>query len=107
MVGWLVRMVERRRGLAWAVVGVISVGALAGLPRLVFDDDPVALFRSDDEAWTVLEQLKKDFETGSDDLLVVLQSEPLFRPEVVAGEADGSTAARYDRRVEPGVHAYQ
>jgi len=85
MVGWLISLVERRRGLAWAAVGVISVGALAGLPRLVFDDDPVALFRSDDEAWTVLEQLKEDFETGSDDLLVVLQGEQLFRPEVVAG----------------------
>jgi predicted RND superfamily exporter protein len=80
----LARLFVTHRAWVGVACAVFSLLALFGASRLQFDDVPSSLFRSDDEAYALLEEVFRDFGTDDTDCLVVLEAEQMINAEGAA-----------------------
>ena len=80
----LARLFVTHRAWVGVACAVFSLLALFGASRLQIDDVPSSLFRSQDEAYALLEEVFRDFGTDDTDCLVVLEAEQMISPEGVA-----------------------
>ena len=68
---------NRRLSVAVAV-GVVTALAVFGASRLGFDDNPRAVFRSDDEDFQLMEEVFEQFGTDDNLCFLIVHSEALF-----------------------------
>ncbi|MEE8468811.1 MAG: MMPL family transporter [Planctomycetota bacterium] len=80
----LARLFVTHRAWVGVACAVFSLLALFGASRLQIDDVPSSLFRSEDEAYALLEEVFRDFGTDDTDCLVVLEAEQMVSPEGTA-----------------------
>ncbi|MCH8808186.1 MAG: MMPL family transporter, partial [Planctomycetes bacterium] len=74
---------EHRKPLAVAVVVVTAVAGF-GFSRLRFDDRPRGIFKSNDEAHALLEEVFADFGSDDNDCILVVEADDLFAPKPIA-----------------------
>lgn len=70
----------------WAVVlaAVLIIISLAGVRHLRFDDDPTAIFRSQSADFRLLHELKSQFTTDENDVLVILEGDDMMSPSALS-----------------------
>lgn len=89
------------------LVAVATAGAIGGLSRLQFDDDPRAIYMGDDEASARLQQLHEEFGADDQDVVIVLTAADVFEPRVMNAARDLWLAAADVEGVERvyGIYA--
>lgn len=77
----ILRLHEKSPGLARVLVVVGTLLAVFGLTRLSFEDLPRNFFRSEGEAFRLLEEVFEDFGSDDGDFVLVLEADDVFTPE--------------------------
>ena len=75
---------DHRRFVLGGVV-VMTIAAGVGLPRRRFDDRPRGVFKANDEAHALLEEVFADFGSDDNDCVLVVESQNLFTGAWISG----------------------
>lgn len=68
----------RYRGVVAVAVGIATITAVYGISQLGFDDNPRAVFRTDDEDFRLMEEVFEQFGTDENNSFLIVQSDAIF-----------------------------
>ena len=74
----LADVILRYRGAVAVAVGIATAIAAFGVSRLGFDDNPRAVFRTDDEDFRLMEEVFEQFGTDENNSFLMVRSDALF-----------------------------
>lgn len=97
---WLALLHRNHPLVAVSLVIGVTVVALAGLPRLAFDDDPRAIIRATGPERERLDAYYADFGPDDQEIVLVIEGSDLFSPTAIAALHELSDAMRSEPDVE-------
>ncbi|MBN4071924.1 MMPL family transporter [bacterium AH-315-F18] len=72
--------VVNHRGAVWLGLILLTVAAVPGLLRIGIDDNPRAIYRTDDDRHRLLEEFTRDFGSDDNQAVVLLEGTDIFTP---------------------------
>jgi predicted RND superfamily exporter protein len=86
---------HRNRPTAVAIFVLVATSlAIAGLPRLQFDDDPRSLIRVQNQELAELDAFHRDFGPDDQEIVLVIEGDDLFTPSAIHALRDLSAALK-------------